>query len=282
MKKTVEVLKKYLIITSGCALAGISLSCFLATNDIIAGGVSGIATIINHFFALPIGFIIILINVPIFIWGILKFGKSLGISSLYATIVLSLFTDLFAYFGALTDDMLLASVFGGIIAGTGYGLVFYSNATTGGVDIIANIIKLKYRHLPLGKIILIVDFVIILFAMYIYKNINIGLYSIISLWLTAYVLDMILEGFNFAKLVIIISDNYEKIAELINTDMDRGATFINGQGTYTKNDKKVIICTIKEKEIPRFQNLLTEIDPDIFIIYSESEQIFGNGFYIYH
>ena len=278
LKKSVAVLKKYFIITIGCLLAGFSLSCFLASNDIIAGGVSGIATIINHFFKIPIGFMIILINIPIFIWGVIRFGKSLGISTLYATILLSVFTDLFSYIGVLTKDMLLAAVFGGIIAGIGYGMVFYSNATTGGVDIIANIIKLKYRHLPLGKIILIVDLIIILFAMYVYKNINIGLYSIISLWLTAYVLDMILEGFNFAKLVIIISDKYEDIACLINTKLDRGATFLNGEGTYTGDFKKVIICTIKEKEIPKLKDIIKCADKESFVLITDAKEVLGNGF----
>ncbi len=278
MKKTVAIFKKYIQITIGCVLAGFSLSCFLASNDIIAGGVSGIATIINHFFAFPIGFMIILINVPIFICGIIKFGKSLGIATLYATVSLSFFTDLFSYIGPLTKDMLLSSVFGGIIAGIGYGMVFYSNATTGGVDIIANIIKLKYRHLALGKIILSVDLIIILFAMYVYKNINIGLYSIISLWLTAYVLDMILEGFNFAKLAIIISDKYEEIARLINTELDRGATFLNGEGTYTKTFKKVIICTIKEKEIPKLKDIIKNADSDSFVLITDAREVLGKGF----
>ncbi len=278
MKQTVAIFKKYIQITIGCVLAGFSLSCFLASNDIIAGGVSGIATIINHFFAFPIGFMIILINVPIFICGIIKFGKSLGIATLYATVSLSFFTDLFSYIGPLTKDMLLSSVFGGIIAGIGYGMVFYSNATTGGVDIIANIIKLKYRHLALGKIILIVDLIIILFAMYVYKNINIGLYSIISLWLTAYVLDMILEGFNFAKLAIIISDKYEEIARLINTELDRGATFLNGEGTYTKTFKKVIICTIKEKEIPKLKDIIKNADSDSFVLITDAREVLGKGF----
>ena len=278
MKKTVAIFKKYIQITIGCVLAGFSLSCFLASNDIIAGGVSGIATIINHFFAFPIGFMIILINVPIFICGIIKFGKSLGIATLYATVSLSFFTDLFSYIGPLTKDMLLSSVFGGIIAGIGYGMVFYSNATTGGVDIIANIIKLKYRHLALGKTILIVDLIIILFAMCVYKNINIGLYSIISLWLTAYVLDMILEGFNFAKLAIIISDKYEDIARLINTELDRGATFLNGEGTYTKTFKKVIICTIKEKEIPKLKDIIKNADDDSFVLITDAREVLGKGF----
>lgn len=278
MKKEVAILKKYLSITIGCALAGFSLSCFLASNDIIAGGVSGIATIINHFSPLSIGFMIILINVPIFIWGIVKFGKSLGIATLYATVALSIFTDLFACIGSLTNDMLLASVFGGLIAGVGYGMVFYSNATTGGVDIIANIIKLKYRHIPLGKIILIVDLVIILLAMYVYKNINIGLYSIISLWLTAYILDLILEGFNFSKLVLIISEHNEEIAKSINFDLNRGATFLNGQGTYTNQDKKVIMCTIKEKEIPLLKDIIKSIDRNSFVLITDAKEVLGNGF----
>ena len=278
MKDKGIIIKNYISVTIGCMLAGFSLSCFLAPNAIIAGGVSGIATIINHFMKIPIGIMIILINVPIFIWGIIKFGKSLGISTLYATVALSVFTDIFAYVGTLTEDMLLASVFGGLIAGAGYGMVFYSNATTGGVDIIANIIKLKYRHLPLGKIILFVDLVIILFAMYLYKNINIGLYSIISLWLTAYILDLILEGFNFAKLAFIISDNYSEIANLINTKLDRGATFLNGQGTYTNNDKKVIMCTIKEKEIPMLKDIIKSVDKESFVLITDAKEVLGEGF----
>ncbi len=278
MKKTVANLKKYLLITIGCMLAGFSLSCFFATNDIIAGGVSGVATIINHFFKIPIGIMIILINVPIFIWGIIRFGKSLGISTLYATVALSVFTDLFSCIGSLTDDMLLASVFGGLIAGIGFGMVFSSNATTGGVDIIANIIKQKYRHISLGKIILFVDLVIILFAIYVYKNINIGLYSIIALWITAYVLDIVLEGFNFAKLAFIISDEYETIAKLINTELDRGATYLNGAGTYTNNEKKVIMCTIKEKEIPTLKDIIKSIDNDSFVLITDAKEVLGKGF----
>lgn len=278
MNKLVVIVKRYLIITIGCLLAGFSLSCFLAPNDVIAGGVSGIATIINHFFNIPIGIMIILINVPIFIWGIIKFGKNLGIATLYATVALSVFTDLFAYVGTLTDDLLLASVFGGLIAGVGYGMVFYSNATTGGVDIVANIIKLKYRHIPIGKIILVVDLVIILSAMYVYRNINIGLYSIISLWLTAYVLDMVLEGFNFAKLAFIISDEYENIAKLINNELDRGATYLEGSGTYTNNAKKVIMCTIKEKEIPMLKDIIKSIDADSFVLITDAKEVLGKGF----
>lgn len=278
MNYATKVLRKYLAITVGCILAGFSLSCFLAPNDVIAGGVSGVATIINHFTSVPIGVMIIIINVPIFIWGVFKFGKSLGVATLYATIALSVFTDIFTVFGQLTDDMLLASVFGGLIAGIGYGIVFYCSATTGGVDIVANIIKSKYRHMQLGKIILIVDLVIILFAMYVYKNINIGLYSIISLWLTAYVLDMILEGFNFAKLAFIISDNYEEIAKLINTKLRRGATFLHGQGTYTNNQKMVIMCTIKEKEIPLLKDIIKSADKDSFVLITDAREVLGEGF----
>lgn len=259
-------------------MAGFSLSCFLAPNKIIVGGVSGAATIINHFFSLPIGLLIVLFNVPIFIWGVAKLGKSLGFSTLYATIALSVFTDLSALFGPLTDDMFLGSVFGGIIGGIGHGIVFYCSATTGGIDIIANYIKTKHRHFQLGKIILIADLIIILFAILAYKDINIGLYSIISLWLTAYMVDMILEGFNYAKLVLIISDEYEKIAELINTNLDRGATFLEGRGAYTNNSKKVIMCTIREKEIPLLKDIIKSVDIDSFVLITDAKEVLGKGF----
>ncbi len=259
-------------------LTGFSLSCFLASNDIIAGGVSGVATIINHFSGLSIGLLIILMNIPIFIWGLVKLGKALGIATLYATIALSVFTDLFSVLGPLTNDLLLASVFGGLIAGTGFGLVFYSNATTGGVDIVANIIKLKYRHMPLGKIILAVDLTVILFAMYVYKNINIGLYSIIAIWLTAYVLDMILEGFNFAKLALIVTDKHEEISKLIHTRLNRGATFLHGEGTYTNSPKKVIMCTIMEKEIPILKDIIRSADRKSFVLITDAKEVLGEGF----
>lgn len=278
MKKTTEVLKRYLVITFGCALAGFSLSCFLAPNYIIVGGVSGAATIINHVTSIPIGLLIILINVPIFIWGVAKLGKSLGFSTLYATVMLSVFTDLTALFGTFTDDMFLGSVFGGILGGIGNGIVFYCNSTTGGIDIIANYIKSKRRHLQIGKIILVADLIIIMFAMFVYKNINIGLYSIISLWLTAYVIDMILEGFNFAKLALIISDKHDEIAKLINTKLNRGATFLNGQGAYTGQAKKVIMCTIKDKEIPMLKDIIKSVDKNSFVLIADAKEVLGNGF----
>lgn len=278
MKKTTEVLKRYLVITFGCALAGFSLSCFLAPNYIIVGGVSGAATIINHVTSIPIGLLIILINVPIFIWGVAKFGKSLGFSTLYATVMLSVFTDLTAFFGSFTNDMFLGSVFGGILGGIGNGIVFYCNSTTGGIDIIANYIKSKRRHLQIGKIILVADLIIILFAMLVYKDINIGLYSIISLWLTAYFIDMILEGFNFAKLALIISDKHDEIAELINTKLNRGATFLNGQGAYTGQSKKVIMCTIKDKEIPMLKDIIRSADKNSFVLIADAKEVLGNGF----
>ena len=278
MKRYADVFIKYLIITLGTAIVGFALSCFMAVNDIISGGISGLSTIINHFTSIPIGILALIFNIPIFIWGVAKLGKSLGVATVFGTVSLSVFIDVFAIVGRLTDDLLLASVFGGLLCGIGYGMVFYVNATTGGVDIVAKIIQLKRRHLQLGKIILIVDLLVIGIAMTVYGDINIGLYSVISLWITSYVLDMILEGFNFAKLIFIVSDYSQNIAECINKRLGRGATVLVGFGSYTGNSKNIIMCTIKKNEIPVLKDYIKSIDINAFVLITDVREVLGEGF----
>ena len=273
-----ETLTKYAVITLGSAMLGFGISCFMAPNDIISGGVSGVATIVNHFTKFPIGIFALLLNVPIFIWGIIKLGKSLGIATLYGTITLSLFIDLFAFVGPVTDDILLATLFGGLVCGVGHGIGFYVGATTGGVDIIAKILQLGFRHIQLGKILLFIDLVVISSAMIVYQNFNIGLYSIICLWLTTVSIDRILEGFNFGKLIFIISDCSVEIAKAINSKMVRGATFLHGYGSYTGNQKNIIMCTIKKREIPLIKDIIKTYDKNAFVLITDVREVLGEGF----
>lgn len=281
MNKLTDFFKRYAIITLGTAIVGFSISCFMAPIGIIAGGVSGVATIINHLSGFPLGIVSLVLNIPIFIWGVIKLGKSLGAATVFGTVAMSVFIDIFAIIGPLTDDLLLGSLFGGLISGVGYGLVFYSNATTGGVDIVAKIIQNKYRHLQLGKIILIVDLLIIAAAMIIYDSVNIGLYSVISLWIISYVIDRILEGFNFAKLIFVVSDFSTEISHNINTRLSRGATILDGYGSYTKNRKEIIMCTIKVNEIPLFKDIVKTVDENAFVLITDVREVLGEGFLRY-
>lgn len=276
--KITEALKKYAIITLGSAMLGFGISCFMAPNNIISGGVSGVATVVNHFTRFPLGVFALLLNIPIFIWGIIKLGKSLGLPTLYGTITLSVFIDLFAVVGPVTDDIILATLFGGLICGVGHGIGLYVGATTGGVDIVAKILQLSVRHIQLGKMLLIIDLVVISSAMLIYKNFNIGLYSIICLWLTSVSIDRILEGFNFGKLIFVISDYSDEIAKAINHQMERGATFLHGYGSYTGEPKNIIMCTIKKREIPAIKDIIKSYDKNAFVLITDVREVLGEGF----
>lgn len=273
-----ETAKKYSIITLGSAMLGFGISCFMAPNNIISGGVSGIATVVNHFTGFPLGVFALLLNIPIFVWGIIKLGKSLGAATLYGTVTLSVFIDLFAVVGPVTDDILLATLFGGLICGVGHGIGLYVGATTGGVDIVAKIVQLWFRHMQLGKLLLFIDVVVITFAMLIYRNFNIGLYSIVCLWLTTVSIDTILEGFNFGKLIFVISDYSDEIAKVINNNMERGATFLHGYGSYTGNPKNIIMCTIKKREIPVVKDIIKSYDKNAFVLITDVREVLGEGF----
>ncbi len=267
-----------MLITLGTALSGFSVSCFLAPNRIISGGVSGTSILICNFVPLTIGVVSLLINVPIFVFGVIKLGKSIGVATVYGTVMLSVFIDVFSYVGTLTDDMFLASVFGGAVSGAGFGLVLYVGATTGGVDILAKIIKSKHRHLRLGKIILAVDLIIIAASVMLFKDIEVGLYSVLSFLVTSYVIDLLLEGFNFAKLAFVVSDYSKEITLEINHKLDRGVTLLHGCGAYTGRAKEIIMCTIKNKEIPKLKDIIKESDEGAFLLITDAREVLGKGF----
>lgn len=278
MNKSYKNIVNYLLITLGTALSGFSVSCFLAPNNIIAGGVSGTSILICNFVPLSIGVVSLLINVPVFILGVIKLGKLIGLATVYGTVMLSVFIDVFSYVGSLTGDMFLASIFGGAVSGAGFGLVLYAGATTGGVDILAKIIKNKHRHLRLGKIILAVDLIIISVSVVVFRNIEVGLYSVLSFLVTSYVIDFILEGFNFAKLAFVISDYSGEITSKINQRLDRGVTLLHGSGAYTGKAKEIIMCTIKNKEIPKLKDIIKESDEGAFLLITDAREVLGKGF----
>lgn len=278
LKNTPKRFTNFLLTILGSAIAGFAVSCFLSPNRIVSGGITGISIVVSAIFPIPVAFVTVLLNIPIFAAGIYKFGRKLGWYTVLGTLALSLFISVFEAVGSLTDDIFLASVFGGALSGCGFGIVFYAGATTGGIDIVAKLIKVKQSHLSLGKIILFADVFIIGFAVCVFKNVNTALYSVISFFICSFVTDFILEGFNFAKLAFVVSDNSCEIADKIGSVLNRGVTFLYGSGAYSGKFKKILMCTIKNKEIPIFKDIIKTSDQTAFVFITDAREVLGKGF----
>lgn len=281
MKKHFATVRKYGIITIGALITALALVLFLAPNRLTSGGVSGLATVLHFVINVPIGVISIFLNIPIFIAGLVVEGKNFGLKTLYATVVLSVSIDVFSKLPPLTDDIFLASLFGGVVMGIGLGIVFSVGATTGGTDIVATLIRRKLRHFPMGRLILAIDVLIILFATIVFWDIRIGLYSAISMFACSYMIDTIIDGGKFAKTVFIISDHYQSIAESINHDLERGVTGLKGYGMYSGGEKTVLMCTLKRSEIPRLKDVVRSKDSSAFVILTDVREVLGEGFIKY-
>ena len=267
-----------IVITLGCVVFALSFKLFLEPSLIAPGGVSGIAIILNHLFPVSTGTIIILINIPLLILGLIKFGHRFILSTAYATILSSVIIDLTAFLSPFTHDPLLAAIYGGLLLGAGIGLVFSRGATTGGSDILVRLIKLKYPHLRMGQIILITDALVVIAAAVVFSDPNVALYSIITIYVQSLVVDAIIYGFDFAEVAYIISDRQDEISARIQTELSRGVTFLSGQGGYTGERKKILMCAVKLRETARLQAIVTELDPQAFVIITRAKEIIGDGF----
>ncbi len=269
---------KYLYVTLGTLIAGISFNLFLIPNHLAVGGVSGLATVLNFLTNIPVGTIMIICNIPLYILGITYEGKAFAANSLFGTVMLSLFIDVFAFLPCIVTDLILASLFGGVLTGIGLGMVLQAGASTGGTDIIAKVLNRKLKHISMGTLIFIIDMIVIFLAVVVFKNIYTGLYSVVALFVSSKMIDLLVEGANFAKLAFIISNDSEKTANAIINNLNRGATYLSGKGVYTNNDKNVILCTIKRNEIGKLKELVFEVDKNAFVIITEAREVLGEGF----
>ncbi len=256
----------------------LGLDMFLVPNKIAAGGVSGIATILFYLFKLPVGMTMLAINVPLFVMGIKKLGFGFGVRTLYGTIVLSLLIDLLApYVPVPTHQPLLASLYGGITTGLGLGLVFRFKATTGGTDLAAAIVNKYLIWASVGFILFAIDAMVIVAAGYVF-NAELALYALITVFLTARVIDVVQEGFGNAKAALIISDKSGEIGDAIMAQMDRGATALKGEGVFTGSEKNVLLSVVTRAEISLLKELVYGIDPRAFVILTDVHEVLGEGF----
>lgn len=274
-----KVVREYLLILMGVLLTAVGLDMFLVPNRIAAGGVSGIATIVHYVVGWPVGTVMLVINLPLFIIGVRQLGLVMGIRSLFGTITLSLLVDLLAALRlpVPTHDPLLASLYGGIIVGVGIGIVFRNKGTTGGTDLAAAIIN-NYMKLSVGVVLFVIDGSVIIAAGLVFKSAELALYALLTVFLTARVIDIVQEGFSNTKAALIISNTPEEVANAILKKLDRGVTSLMGRGMYTGAERDIILSVVTRAEISVLKDLVHAIDPKAFVILTDVHEVLGEGF----
>ena len=267
------------IITLGAVIYALAFDWFVAPNQIAMGGVTGLAQIVNALVpVLPVGVLSIHVNVPLFLAGWRLLGGRLLVSSLYAMAVSSLAIDVIAWMHTFPPmDPILATLYGGAGMGVGLGLVFSQGATTGGTDIIGKLLKLKFPWLPIGKLVMIPDMVVVILAAVVFGTVNAALYGLIQMYLLSKVMDMILYGWDTSRVAYIITDRWEETVRGL-LDMNRGVTLLQGKGAYTGAEKQVLLVAFRQREIVPIKRMLREIDPKAFFIVCDAHEILGEGF----
>lgn len=271
--------KSYGIITLGALIYALAFDAFVAPNRFAMGGLTGLAQIINALVpALPVGVLSFLMNVPLFLAGWKLIGRHLLVSSLYAMAVSSLAIDGIALAYTFPSmDPILAALYGGVVMGVGLGLVFSQGATTGGTDIIGKLLKLKFSWLPIGKLILVPDLVVVALVAVVFGTVDAALYGLIKTFVCSRVMDTVLYGLDTARVAYIITDRWQEVSRAL-LEMRRGVTLLQGQGAYTGAEKHVLLVAFKQREIVQVKRLLREIDPDAFLIVCDAHEVFGEGF----
>ncbi len=262
----------------GVFIMAVSISFFLLPNELSSGGFSGIATILYYTLRFPMGITIACLNIPLFLIGGAKIGKKFFIKSLIGTLGLSIFIDFLNKFQPFTNDKMLASIYGGILTGVGTAIILRAQSSTGGSDLLSIIIKKYNNKVQMGRLIMYIDAGIVLANVIFLKNIEIGLYSAITIYLMGLMIDIVFEGIFFSKLLFIISDKNEEIAKQIEEKINRGITGLTGKGMYTGNDKLILMCAVGRRDIANIKELIKSIDENAFIIVTNAREVLGHGF----
>ena len=275
-----HLLRKYLTIILGCVLYAVGFRFFLYPNNITSGGVVGTAMIVNQLTGLPVGVMTILLNVPLFLVAWRHFGLDFLIGSLAGMGLSSVLVDLFAGFGIVaTSDPMLASVIGGVIKGAGLGIIYYVGATTGGIDIVVKILRRRLASVNFGTIMLLLDTGIIAAYAMVLGRYESAMYSLICMYVTTKVVDLVLYGIDNACLCYIISDNTTAITqEIVSGPLHRGVTLLDGKGAYSGSHRDVLMCVIKRQQIGQLKRLVKAYDEKAFFIVTNAKNVFGNGF----
>ena len=266
----------------GCALFALGFDLFLMPGGMNAGGLSGLAMILVHVTDLgTVGVVSALMNVPLFILGGMKIGKKFFLGSLMGMLFSSVFIDLFAALPVPQVEPMIGALYGGLVCGIGLGFVFAAGVSTGGSDIIVRLLKLKWRHVPIGVISMCFDACVAVLTGIVYREVSSALYTGIAIYITGKIIDMVVYSFDYSKVALIITKEYEQVAQVISDKLERGATYLYGEGTYSRKETKVVLTAVKKQQIAELKELVVNIDPDAFIIVQEAHQVLGDGFIRY-
>lgn len=279
MKKLLPSALWCLKIVLGSCMFALSFVLFLDPHSFNGGGVSGLAQILVHLTGFgSVALWVAAINAPLFVVGGLRVGKKFFVGSIIGFLSLTAALEIFTLIPVPQIDPLLACVYGGALGGVGLGLVFSVGASTGGSDIVVRLLKLKWRHIPIGTINMCFDLAVIILTGLAFGDASKALYTGVTVFLSGKVLDMVVYSFDYSKVAIVISDRHEEVARRVMEKLDRGVTYLNGQGAYSHRDRKVILTAIKRHQLADLKELVTNIDPDAFVIVQEAHQVLGDGF----
>lgn len=273
--------KKYITILLGTILTGLAVSGFYTPNKIVSGGVSGISTILYHTLRIPTGISFAAINIILLVLSLKVLGLKFVRDTIVGSMLLTLFVQLFSYMPPVTENTVLASVFGAVCYGVGIGLTLIGGASTGGTDIVSRLFQVPFPHIKVGTLLMVIDSIVIGISFIVFQEIDLMLFGIASLFVATLSINILIAKLNISKLAFVVTDRGEEIAEMLVSKSPRGVTLIESKGAYTMEKNQVLMCALKESEIPQFQKRILNLDDNAFIIFSESQQIVGNGFRIY-
>lgn len=274
----IKLIFDYIVLIFGATLVGVSVGSVLLPSKLSTGGFTGIATILHYVMKLPASVVLPALNIPIFllVWKVI--GFKYGFRSLVGMIFCSLGIKLGEYFGVLTTESILAAIYGGILSGLGIALTYRAGGSTGGTDLVAKLVQVKKQHMNLSEILLIVDGIIIATSSIIFNSIEVALYSIVSLYVMTKMLDLVLVGADYSKAVFIITEKDKEISDYMHSVLNRTTTKINAVGTYTNTEKRILLCVVNKKEIPKLKEGILGIDDKAFTIITTVTDAYGQGF----
>lgn len=276
-----QAIKKSVFSVIGVAITALAVSAFIVPNKLVSGGVSGVSTILYYATGLPVSVTNAAVNLLLILVGIRILGKTFIIKTFVCSMLLSVFIELFSHIPPVTDNLLLATLFGGVLYGLGIGITLSQTASTGGTDILARIVQYFLPHVPIGKLLLFIDGVVILASYCVFRDMNLILFGILALIISTFSIDYFIRKLNVSKITFIITNKGEELAKHLIDTSHRGVTVIDVKGAFSGEQKKMLMCALKESELPELQRKITELDQSAFTIFAESQQIIGNGFHVY-
>lgn len=264
---------------AGTVLYALAVNIFTAPNNVVPGGVTGVATLLNYLFGLPIGTLIFIINLPLFFLSWRFLGREFTVRTILVTTVGAAIIDVLAPFvPPFHGDSMLVAVFGGVLAGAGLGLIYMRGATTGGSEIVARLLERRFHHIPIGRLILAVDGVVVAAAAVVYQNVESALYAMVMIFVSSSVMDALVYGSDSGKMLLVMTGKEREIADDILKTMGRGVTMLNATGAYTGDERRVLLVAIRPSELYQLRTLVEEHDPAAFMIVTSTDEVLGKGF----